>query len=370
MRKIAILYLGRRGAGPIYAYEMARALSKENNIFAVLSSYTENKSAWDSEVQINKNLSIKYVNTYTSMPSFLLSSLNLFRFIEIIRSINLYSPDIFYSPMEHFWDAVIYPFVRCKLKIKTIHDVKLHKQEDSFAYRFFHWFTFRQADKYVILSKKFTQNLINKGIKKQNIIHIPHANFSYYSNEKENRDFYFNNKILFFGRILEYKGLHVLLKAMKIVVKNMPNIKLVIAGDGNISPYKNDIDILHDNIELHNEWISIEDVKIYFKDIDVVVLPYIQASQSGVIPLAYSFSKPVIVSNTGALDEQMYDGKTGYLIEPHNHKMLAERILYLMSSPDMIYRMSKECYKVYKNELTWEASAKKFMESLCNWEDL
>jgi glycosyltransferase involved in cell wall biosynthesis len=216
----------------------------------------------------------------------------------------------------------------------------------------------------VILSKKFTQNLIDRGIKKQDIIHVPHADLSYYAGKKENHKFKPNNKILFFGRILEYKGLDVLLQAMKIVVKGMPNIKLVIAGDGDISSYKNDIDILYDNIELYNKWIAIEDVKIYFENIDVVILPYIQASQSGIIPLAYSFSKPVIASNVGALDEQIYDGETGYLVEPYNHKMLAEKILQLMKSFDMIHKMSKACYKVYKNELTWEASAKKIMECL------
>ncbi|MDR1285586.1 MAG: glycosyltransferase family 4 protein [Campylobacteraceae bacterium] len=364
MKKIAMLYLGRKGAGPVYAYEMALALSKHNCVFVVLSSFIENKKSWDSVVKVDKNLSVKYVNTYNSIAGFLFSSLNIFHFIKIIKSINLYRPDLFYSPMEHFWDVAIYPFVKCGLKIKTIHDIKLHKQEDSFIYRFFHQFAFKQADKYVILSKKFTKDLVDKGIKEQNIIHIPHANFSYYADKQENRNFHFNNKILFFGRILEYKGLHILLSAMKIVTKEMLDIKLVIAGDGNISSCKNDIEILHDNIELHNRWIPIEDVKNYFQEIDIVILPYIQASQSGIIPLAYSFSKPVIASNIGALDEQLYDGKTGYLVESDNPKILSEKILQLMKSPDTIHKMSKECYKVYKNEMTWEASAKKIMECL------
>ncbi|MDR1614940.1 MAG: glycosyltransferase family 4 protein [Campylobacteraceae bacterium] len=364
MKKIAILYLGRRGAGPIYAYEMALALSKHSSVSVILSSFIENKKTWDNIAKVEKNLNVTYENTYNSILGFLFSSLNIFRFIKIIKSINLYKPDIFYSPMEHFWDVVIYPFVKCRLKLKTIHDIKLHKQEDGFIYRFFHQFVFKQADKYVILSKKFTEDLTAKGIKEQDIIYIPHANFSYYSDKQENLYFHFYNKLLFFGRILEYKGLHILLKAMRIVVKEIPDIKLIIVGDGDISSYKNDIEILHDNIELHNKWIAIEDVKNYFQKIDIVVLPYIQASQSGIIPLAYSFSKPVIASNIGALDEQLYDGKTGYLVESGNHEMLAEKILYLMKSSDIICKMSKECYKVYKNEMTWEASAKKIMECL------
>jgi glycosyltransferase involved in cell wall biosynthesis len=362
LKKITILYLGRKGGGPIYTYEMACALSKNVNVLAVLSLYIENKEAWEQEAKENKNLNVKYVKTYKSILGFIFSYLNIFRFIKIIRIINSYKPDMFYSTMEHFWDVIIYPFVKCKLKIKTIHDVELHKQEDGIVHRFFHYFAFKQADKYVILSKKFTQDLINRGIKEQNIIHIPHANYFYYVSEPKSRSFKFHNRILFFGRILEYKGLDILLQAMKIVVKRMPDIKLVIAGDGDISAYQKDILELNENIELHNQWIAAEDVKRYFENIDIVILPYIQASQSGIISLAYSFSKPIIASNVGALDEQMCDGETGYLIEPNNHRVLAEKILHLMASPDIIYSMNKKCYKTYTTEFTWKASAEKIIE--------
>jgi glycosyltransferase involved in cell wall biosynthesis len=364
-KKILVFYLGRRGGGPVYTYEIACALSKRANVSVVLSLYIENKDIWDKEAEKNKNLNVKYVKTYKSILGFIFSYLNIFRFIEIIRIINLYKPDMFYSPMGHFWDVIIYPFVKCKLKIKTIHDVEPQK-EDGVGTRFLHFFSCRQADKYIILSRKYTQNLINAGLNKHNIIYMPHAAYCSYGGKSVGSNFKLNNKILFFGRILKYKGLNVLLQAMKIVVENMPDMKLVIAGDGDISLYKKDIDILRKNIELHNKWISIKDVKIYFDKIDAVVLPYIQASQSGVIPLSYAFSKPVIVSDAGALDEQVYDGKTGYLVKSNNPEMLAEKILRFMKSPDLALKMSKECYKVYKNELTWDASAEKLMECLSN----
>jgi glycosyltransferase involved in cell wall biosynthesis len=361
MKKIVILSLGRLGAGPVYTYEMASALSKQAELLVILSTYVENKDIWDKAVKDNQKLQVKYVKTYQSEISFVLSFFNIFRFVRIVKMINSYDPDIVYSPMAHLWDPVIFPFIKCKMKLKTIHDVELHKGENSIIARLFHFFSFKQADKYIILSQKYEQNLVDKGIDKQDIVIIPHACFSSYTDDSETTDSEFHNKILFFGRIIKYKGLDVLLQAMEIIVKSMPAIKLIIAGDGDISIYKKEMEVLHDNIELYNDWIPIEDVKIYMKKADILILPYIHASQSGVIPLAYSFSKPVIASDIGAISEQIQENETGFLVEPNNPVKLADAILKLMSSPALIFEMSQKCKQVYLSELTWDASAQKIM---------
>jgi glycosyltransferase involved in cell wall biosynthesis len=361
MKKVLLLFLGRTGGGPVYAYEMACALSKFSKIFVILSSYIDNRKSWEKEMLINKNIEIKYVKTYRSKLWFPVSILNIFHFIKIITMINKYDPDVLYSTHVHYWDPFIYPFIKCGNKIKTIHDPKIKKGEDGLAWRLLYYFSFRYADKYIILSDKFKPILMEKGIHENNIIVIPHAGFSYYNKETNDHIFQFHNAVLFFGRIVEYKGLDVLLAAMKIVINDNPDIKLVIAGNGDISEYRKDICLLKPNITLYNYWVPNDQVKRYFTHIDVCVLPYTGATQSGIIPLSYSFSKPVIASDVGALSEQVKHGDTGFLIKPCDPVILAGIILKLMSCPGLINEMGKKCYDHYKSNLTWASSAREVL---------
>ena len=57
------------------------------------------------------------------------------------------------------------------------------------------------------------------------------------------------------------------------------------------------------------------------------MLPYISATQSGIVQIAYGFDKPVIATNVGGLPEVVLDGKTGYIVEPEDAKGLSERIV-------------------------------------------
>lgn len=363
MKSILVLFLGRTGAGSIYTLEMVCSLSKKNKILVILSSYIDNKTDWDKEANFNNNVRIKYVKTYNSIFSFVLSFFNIFRFASLICMINKYNPDMVYSSWVHYWDPIIYPLIKCKNKIKTIHDVVLKAGESNFAFRMLHYFSFKFASKYIVLSKKYIQNCIDKGIDRENIIVIPHAPYTFYKNNHD-EPFKFKNKILFFGRIVEYKGLAVLLKAMRVVIKSLPTIKLIIAGDGDISLYREDLHKLENNIEIYNYWISNEEVEKYFNMIDILVLPYIEATQSGVIALSYSFSKPIISTDVGAISEQIHDGETGYVVESNNPVILSDIIIKLMSSPSLVYNMSRKCNEYYLNEMTWDSSAKMILDLL------
>lgn len=64
----------------------------------------------------------------------------------------------------------------------------------------------------------------------------------------------------------------------------------------------------------------------FFAASDVVVLPYVSATQSGIVQIAYGFDKPVIATNVGGLPDVVTDGKTGYLVEAENPEKLAEAV--------------------------------------------
>jgi len=139
--------------------------------------------------------------------------------------------------------------------------------------------------------------------------------------------------LLFFGFIRKYKGLDILLYAMKALQNNQPqttNYKLLIAGEfyEDRKPYEEQIEKLgiKDNLILHTDFIPDSEVKYYLCAADVVIQPYRNATQSGVTPLAYHFEKPMIVTNVGGLPSLVPDDKVGLIAEP-NATSIAEKII-------------------------------------------
>ncbi|MDP4283780.1 MAG: glycosyltransferase [Bacteroidota bacterium] len=137
--------------------------------------------------------------------------------------------------------------------------------------------------------------------------------------------------VLFFGFIRKYKGLDILLNAMKIINSkfDFPHLKLLIAGEfyedeKNYEHLLNDPDI-KDNLIMHTHFISDSEVKYYLCAADCVVQPYRNATQSGVTPLAYHFEKPMIVTNVGGLPSLVPYRKVGLIAEP-NAESIAEKI--------------------------------------------
>ena len=75
---------------------------------------------------------------------------------------------------------------------------------------------------------------------------------------------------------------------------------------------------LKDNIVIFNEYIPNDKVGIYFSAADFLVVPYLSASQSGIIQIGYIYSKPAIATNVGGLPEVVVENETGFIVPPNN----------------------------------------------------
>jgi glycosyltransferase involved in cell wall biosynthesis len=133
---------------------------------------------------------------------------------------------------------------------------------------------------------------------------------------------------LFFGFVREYKGLHVLLKAMPAIVKSLPEVQLVIAGEPYADParYRDLIDRhgLHDHVRWHDTYIPSDDVPTYFGAADLVVQPYVSATQSGVAQIATHFEVPMVMTDVGGLAEHMPHEEAGFVVPPEAPQALAD----------------------------------------------
>jgi len=84
---------------------------------------------------------------------------------------------------------------------------------------------------------------------------------------------------------------------------------------------------LEEHIVIRDEYVKNEAVSLYFSSADVVVLPYVTATQSGIVQIAFGLNKPVITTNVGGLPEAVEDGKTGFLVDPESPEKLAGAIV-------------------------------------------
>jgi glycosyltransferase involved in cell wall biosynthesis len=162
-------------------------------------------------------------------------------------------------------------------------------------------------------------------------------------------------RILFFGNIRPYKGLDILLRALAEVRRKL-DFRATIAGEFYIQaePFRKmarDLGI-EGQIQWFDRYIPNEEVPRLFQSADVVVLPYTDATQSGVVPLAYQFGVPVIATSVGGLPQVIEHGVSGLLVPPGDPSALAGAIVdYFRSGRQGEFRTGVE--KI-KERLSWE----------------
>jgi glycosyltransferase involved in cell wall biosynthesis len=169
---------------------------------------------------------------------------------------------------------------------------------------------------------------------------------------------------LFFGRIQRYKGIDLLLESFAQVIKNYPDATLTIAGSGSFWFDVEKFGIPAHNLRILNRFIPGDELANLISSTRVVVCPYRDATQSGVVMSAYAFRKPVIVTNVGALSQVVEEGQSGFVIEPNDSTALAmamEKVLQGQLSP----QSSSEAIdaKYYRGDKSWPAIVERILPS-------
>lgn len=141
--------------------------------------------------------------------------------------------------------------------------------------------------------------------------------------------------ILFFGAIAPYKGLDLLVAAFQRLASNDARYRLIIAGrpkEGQCEDYWKAIKatIAHTieptRVIQEIKYIPDQKAELYFKAADVLVLPYRDIFQSGILLLAYSYGLPTVATDVGSFRETLIEGKTGFLSRPHDAEDLRKTI--------------------------------------------
>ena len=358
--KIVLVQLIGRGGTQLYISQLANALSKTGNeVIVLLGSYLFNESHYrDSMVKII------HIDASPSYYQMALRMVNPLTYYHILKIINREKTDIVHAVFEDaLLSVTLYLLKRRYPIVITEHDPSFHLGEKllaKFNWRVARLITRRIADAIIVHGKKLKNILTCKGISSDKIWVIPHGDYSFYKKWKKEIEPE-EKSVLFFGSIREYKGLEYLIKAVPAINSSIPGVKIIIAGEGNFAKYETMIEN-RNHFEIHNRFIPDEEVAEFFQRASVVVLPYTGGSQSGIIPIAYAFKKPVVATAVGAIPEVVDDGVTGVLVPPRDEKALADVIIKLLKDEKLRNEMGENAYKKMKEELSWGKIAEKTIE--------
>lgn len=218
----------------------------------------------------------------------------------------------------------------------------------------------KSADAFLVMSKDVLKDL--KQFTDKPSVFSPHPVYDNYGNAVSREEackkmgLNPNEKyILFFGFIRKYKGLDLLLDAMKDERIKQAGIKLIVAGEfyGDGDSYIQQIQNngISDSVKLFTEFIPNDEIKYYFSATDLVVQPYRTATQSGITQVAYHFEKPMVVTNVGGLAEVVPDGKVGFVTAPDPTEIATAIIRFFQpnSLPNLQQNIAAE-----KQKYSWD----------------
>ena len=357
-------YIGKKGGGPLYAYEMTKGLIENGvNVIAIIPDNIENLDMWET-LEGCRIVKIKgYKDNYLS---FLCAAVRILFFEK--RRIRKACSGVeilgVYIPMIQPLSLLINRFFKKKQTIVTLHDPIPHKGCGK-LYAQVCEKTAVNADDIVVLSEKFVNiTAEHYKINPKRVHVIPHGIFDNYKKvyDKKLKHKFDNQKInfLFFGRVTPYKGLDVLAEAYRRLSAEHPDVALTLVGNGDFSPYKEAYENLK-NVTIVNRWIRDEEVYGYFDNEDIItVLPYIEATQSGVIPVAMACGSMVICSDCGGLSEQVEDGVTGKLVRPGDADDLYKAMKEV--TVNGIDRKIVNNAMKYINDLSWDKLSRELIQ--------
>ena len=365
--RILVWQWGRFGTGARYALELAEALKTECGHETLLSL------AEGAELLQNPGLRAAVdlpIETYTSTRQFIWRSLNIERILHpIVARIEAAPPDAAIVTMMGYWDIFLARHLR-RMGVPVVvmlHDAEVHPGDQFyFAVRLQRRLT-RKSDGVITLTD-FVARLAQKRLSFAGKVHatVPHVVLDFADLDlpapvpleaAPGRPL----RLIMAGRLKRYKGLDLLAEALRRLGGAPFNLRVVGAVQD-----KSEIETLAalPGVEFDLGWKTDKELVAHLDWADACILPYIEASQSGVAPLAFKRGRPVIATPVGGLPEQIYHERTGLIAHAVSAVALAACITRFAQDRALLRRCADNALAEAQGPLSWHALAPRFAEVL------
>jgi glycosyltransferase involved in cell wall biosynthesis len=319
-KKILLVYLGKRGGGARLLGETVTLLLERDVPFVALIS-----SSLDEATKMLCPRKLRFeISTFTNLAKAVVRTtflpLRLFSIFFFLRKNNVFKA---YFLMPHIWDLpllLFFKFLGISVEV-LIHDPKPHMGE-FFPPKVLMTLEAKLASRTIVLSE-YSRGLMSSKSKNMTLKHLPTPPRLMPPPEKE-------YEILFIGRAQIYKGLDLLLEAMTL--PQAQGLKLTV-----ISSFSGETPESTDNVQVIDRWIHESDFEKTIASARIVVLPYREASQSGIIPIAFANRIPCVVTPVGALPEMIEHYGCGLVSKSIDPSDILETIIATLNSHEFSF---------------------------------
>lgn len=353
-----VVHWGSRGGGPAFSYHMAAGLATDSSIALYLSfsTYADNHPAMSALVPRANQFEIR---TYRSSLGFLLGLPRLVqRSVAFRRWIRQNNITHVYSPMFSLWQSLALPIwlPRSATYVSSVHDAEEHPGDEHALKRLCYRMEASHATVVATYSSDVEKLVLNRR-RPPVTVRVPHG-VAAKTQEPRTRSVGEPITALFFGRILEYKGIDLFVDAVIQLREEGLPIQGQVWGESSTPEHLQALIAQSgDAIEWTTRWIAEEEVDGIFREADVVVLPYTEASQSGVLAQAAGYGVPAVVTPVGGLSEQATEYGNAIVVNSVSSNSVAAGIRDLYSDRTAYERLSSTGLRSAETQSSWSSVA-------------
>jgi glycosyltransferase involved in cell wall biosynthesis len=351
----------RRGGGPKYTLELARALAGRGRVDLALSVSRQAEIIGDYRAL---GLPSQEIDTYRGGREFITATLRL----PAVRAafsgyLKRQRIEVVVATMSHLWNPIMVDLVRragARL-VTVVHDATSHPGDAHPLRQRMIARELRASDRVVTLSDHVAAGVCaNFTYPAGRMTVIPHGIFRFDTEPMPMRWIPVGRpfRFLFFGRLLPYKGLDLLMDAIEQIDPAV-NFELAIVGNGDLGALGVRV-AAHPRVRLDRRWIPEHEIAGIFAAADATVVPYREASQSGVLAASYGAGLPMIATPVGGLAEQIVPFEAGLVTEDLSPGAFAAAMTRLATEPGLYNRLAANTIATAEGPLSWDRIAGQF----------
>lgn len=336
-----------------YAGHLALALSARHDVLLVLrSSNAENELTDDLRRRLGENVTLRVIEPRRKRDPRILGTGFL-----VNRILREFSPEILHIQEVHpvLVGWTLLSFRRCIPVVLTVHDPVHHSgglSSKGWQWKFVTLFR-RRASRVIVHGPRMRAELENlDACIAARIDVIPHGILGR-PDIDEDISGCEPGSFLFFGRILAYKGLRFLLDAGDILQARGHDFRFIVAGTGSDLAHHRERIASSPWVELIDRYIGATEVPDIFRRAMAVVLPYTDATQSGVSAMAFACARPVIATDVGDVPDVVIDGRTGLIIPPRDGMALADALEKVLTDRQLRDSLATGAVRFAREKLCW-----------------
>jgi glycosyltransferase involved in cell wall biosynthesis len=362
---VLFLYLGRRGLSR-FTLELARSVAKLSHVRATFCVSRQNEMF---EAFAGLTCRLLPVDTFAGPSGALVRGYRvrtLYR--TVLEELTRQRSAGVVTLMPHIWTPLIAPPIRRQgfRYLTVIHDAQPHPGDPTSLLNGWSMRDVRNADSVVTLSRAVADTLAAaRAVPPERLVPLFHPDLQFGTGAVPQPALAGRSpggaaqtfRVLFFGRILAYKGLPALVEAVERLRAEGLAVELGVFGDGLLGPLRTRLAAL--GAEVENRWIADSEVAGILARYHAVALAHSECSQSGIAAMALGAGLPVVAPRVGGLVEQVKDGATGVLARGCDAPSLAAAIRRLATDPGLYAAI-----RAHIARSAWERSMRRFAEHI------